>query len=57
MDMKQLINFLKDEQGASGVEYGIMVAAVAAVIIVVAFSIGGKVKGAFDTVDTGLGAP
>jgi pilus assembly protein Flp/PilA len=49
--MKKLIQFFKDEQGASGVEYGIMVAAVAAGIVVAAYSIGGKIKAAFTTVD------
>ena len=41
----------REDRGATGVEYGIMVAAIAAVIVVAAFSIGGKVGGAFDTVD------
>ncbi len=52
--MEKLVRFLKDEEGASGVEYGIMVAAVAAVIIAVAIAIGGKVQNAFNTVNTNL---
>jgi pilus assembly protein Flp/PilA len=43
-----------DEEGATAVEYGIMVAAIAAVIIVIVFSIGTKVQSAFTTVDTNL---
>ncbi len=31
--MKKLINFFKDEDGATAVEYGIMVALIAAVIV------------------------
>ena len=31
--MKRLISFLKDEDGATAVEYGLMVALIAAVII------------------------
>ena len=50
--MKKLIKFFKDEQGASGVEYGIMVAAVAAGIVIAAYSIGGKIATAFNLVDT-----
>ena len=50
--MKKIIEFLRDEQGASGVEYGIMVAAVAAGIVIAAYSIGGKISTAFTTVDT-----
>ena len=38
----------RDESGAAGVEYGILVAAVAAAIVVSAFSIGGAVSNAFD---------
>jgi len=37
----------RDESGAAGVEYGILVAAVAAAIVVSAFSIGGSVSNAF----------
>ena len=45
-----LTRFVKDEAGAAGVEYGILVAAVAAGLIVAAFSIGEDVAGAFDFV-------
>ena len=54
--MKKLINFLKDEEGATAVEYGIMVAAIAAVIVTIVFSIGTKVNTAFTKVDTALPA-
>jgi pilus assembly protein Flp/PilA len=40
-----------EERGAAGVEYGILVAAIAAVIIAVVFVIGTKVKNAFETVN------
>jgi len=54
----QMINAMKkfwnEEDGATAVEYGIMVAAIAAVIITVVISIGTKVDTAMDTVDTGL---
>ena len=53
--MKKMLKFLKDEEGAAGVEYGILVAAIAAVIVALAFSIGGKVNNAFSTVDSALG--
>jgi pilus assembly protein Flp/PilA len=36
------------DEGAAGVEYGLLVAAIAAVIILVVFAIGTWVKGAFD---------
>lgn len=39
----------RDEDGASAVEYGLLVAAIAAVIVVVVFLLGGIIKGAFST--------
>jgi pilus assembly protein Flp/PilA len=54
--IQSIKNFWNEEEGATAVEYGIMVAAIAAVIITVVVSIGGKVDTAFGTVDTGLGA-
>jgi len=47
--LKKLWN---DDQAATAVEYGLMVAAIAAVIVAVVFQIGGKVNGAFTTVDS-----
>jgi len=48
-----------DEDGASAVEYGLMLAGVAALIIAVVFFFGGAVAGLFndtcDTVNTGSG--
>jgi pilus assembly protein Flp/PilA len=52
--MNKLTQFFKDEQGASGVEYGILVAAIAAIIIVTVKSVGTKVLAAFTTVDTNM---
>jgi pilus assembly protein Flp/PilA len=44
---------LRVERGAAGVEYGILVAAIAAVIIVIVFAVGLKVEGLFQSVNTG----
>lgn len=52
--MKKLIGFFKDEEGATAVEYGIMVAAIAAVIIATVFLIGDEVSEAFQKVLTAL---
>ena len=52
--IKKIMNFFKDEEGAAGVEYGILVAAVAAVIIVVALAIGGKTNNAFQAVNANM---
>ena len=50
----RLIEAVRRDRGASGVEYGIMIAAIAALIIVLAFAIGGKVQNAFNTVNSAL---
>ena len=52
--MKWLAKFVKEDSGATAVEYGIMVAAIAAVIIVVVIAVGGKVNSAFNKVNTNM---
>ena len=54
--LNALNNFWCEEEGATAVEYGIMVAAIAAVIITIVISIGGKTNTAFGVVDAGLDA-
>jgi pilus assembly protein Flp/PilA len=54
--IKKLMNFIKDEEGATAVEYGIMVAAIAAVIVGVVFTLGGQVNTAFVTVSEAITA-
>jgi pilus assembly protein Flp/PilA len=53
---KMLMNLWKDEEGATAVEYGIMVALIAAIIIGTVATLGGAVDQAFTDVNTGLGA-
>jgi pilus assembly protein Flp/PilA len=52
--IQQLAHFFKDEEGASAVEYGILVAAVAAVIIVVMLAVGGKVSNGMQAVNANM---
>jgi pilus assembly protein Flp/PilA len=52
--MKWLAKFIKEDSGATAVEYGIMVAAIAAVIILIVIAIGTKVNSAFSKVDTAM---
>lgn len=42
------------ERGASAVEYGLLVAAIALAIILVVFTLGTKIKGMFTDVNTGI---
>lgn len=46
--------FVKEESGATMVEYGVMVAVIAAVSIVIVRSIGLKTNNAFSAVDSAL---
>jgi pilus assembly protein Flp/PilA len=43
---------LSDDSGASAVEYGLLVAAIAAVIVVILFALGGVISQVFNTVCT-----
>ena len=46
--MKKLLEFLKDDRGASAVEYGLLVALIAAVIVGAVTLLGGNLKATFD---------
>ena len=47
--MEKLIRFFKDEEGATAVEYGIMVALIAIVIIAGVTLLGTNLKATFDS--------
>jgi pilus assembly protein Flp/PilA len=47
---KSMKSLLKDEGGATAVEYGLIVAAIAGLIVVVVFLLGKKVNNAFSNV-------
>ena len=52
--LERLIARRKDEQGASAVEYGLLVAAIAALIVIVIFALGGIVKESFSDTCEGI---
>ena len=52
--MERAKNFFKDESGASAVEYGLLVALIAVVVIAAVTTIGTKLNGTFDKVATSL---
>lgn len=52
--VNQVMSFLNDEEGATAIEYGLLAALIAAVIIVVVGQIGVKLNTAFTTVNTNL---
>ena len=45
-----------DERGASAVEYGLLVAGIAAVIVAVVFLLGGTLQGVFQSTANSIGA-
>lgn len=45
---------LKRDEGASAVEYGLLVAAIAAVIVLIVFGLGTLVKKAFSTTSSAI---
>ena len=51
---KNMLAMLRNDEGATMVEYGVMVALIAAVCIAVVGLIGGKINGAFGTVNSAL---
>jgi pilus assembly protein Flp/PilA len=53
--MKNLVSrFVKDESGATAIEYGLIAAGISVAIITVVTSLGGKLSTTFGKVDTAL---
>jgi pilus assembly protein Flp/PilA len=46
--------FTREENGATAVEYGLLVALIAAVIVAVVVLLGGKINAAFTAVNTAI---
>lgn len=54
--MKRLISFLKDEEGATAIEYGLLAGLISVVIIATVTLVGLNVDRVFGLVDTALTA-
>ncbi len=52
--MKKLMRFLKDEDGVTAIEYGLIAALIAVVIIGAVTLVGGELKKTFTTVESAL---
>ncbi len=52
--MKKLIRFLKDEEGVTAIEYGLIAALIAVGIIAAVTAVGIKLQATFNTVDAAL---
>ena len=46
----------EDERGASAVEYGLLIAGIAALIVVIVFAFGGTIKGVFSDTNSCISA-
>ena len=53
--MSKLLSFLRDESGATAIEYGLIAAGISVAIITVVNSLGGKLNNTFTNVSTQLG--
>ena len=49
-----MMNFFKDENGQGMVEYGLIIALIAVVVIVALTAVGGKVEDIFNEISDGL---
>ena len=54
--MERVKNFFKDESGASAVEYSLLVALIAMVIVTAVTSLGTTLSAKFEEMNTGLGS-
>ncbi len=52
--MKKLIRFLKDEDGVTAIEYGLIAALIAVGIIAAVTAVGIKLKATFNAVDAAM---
>jgi pilus assembly protein Flp/PilA len=52
--MKNLVRFLKDESGATAIEYGLIAACISVAIIAVVQGVGTKLTSTFTSIDGAL---
>jgi pilus assembly protein Flp/PilA len=53
--MSMCKNFLRDDSGATAIEYGLIAAGISVAIIATVNTLGGQLKATFNTVSTQLG--
>ena len=54
--MKSVMKFVKNESGATAIEYGLIAAGISVAIIAVVNSLGSTLKTTFNTISTNLGS-
>jgi len=55
--MKAIVRFIRDEEGAAAVEYGLLVALIALAVSAVMITLGGNLKTVFTKIGTCVGSP
>jgi pilus assembly protein Flp/PilA len=51
---KMLVNLIRNEEGASAVEYALLVGGIAAVVMTMIYALGGSINSKFASVNTQL---
>ncbi|MCH4271115.1 Flp family type IVb pilin [Kerstersia gyiorum] len=54
---EQIVRFLKDEDGATAIEYGLIAGLIAVVIIAALAALGDELKGAFESISGAIADP
>jgi pilus assembly protein Flp/PilA len=52
--MRKFQEFLRDESGATAIEYGLIAAGISVAIIVIVNTLGSQLRGTFTTISTSL---
>ena len=55
--LRNIMNFVRDEEGASAVEYGLLAALIAAVIVGAVTTLGTTLQSTFNSVATDVAVP
>jgi len=55
--VNQFMRFMKEEEGATAIEYGLLAALIAAVIVGAVTAVGTSLSGTFNTIATSVAAP
>ena len=55
--VNHVMNFVNDEEGATAIEYGLLAALIAAVIIVSVQALGNTLDATFSSIDTAISGP
>lgn len=55
--VNQVMRFVNDEEGATAIEYGLLAALIAAVIVTAVTAVGTSLQGTFNSIATSVAAP